>query len=97
MSMSAFAEFLDPKKIIDGANMLGALQASAIWALVASGLSFYIWQERKHHNEYDAEWRKIREKEAEADGRMADAVAKLADSLREIRTIVDERLPKGGR
>lgn len=88
-------------EVIASANSLGAMQASAIWALVSGMLAVYIWRNQKHHANYDTQWQEIRIKEAEGDIKIADAVRALADvvawqgeKLTEIRIIIDERLKK---
>lgn len=94
-------EILD--KILDSANKAGALQASAIWALVAIGLYWKNYQADKHYERYNEEWAKIRTQEAIADSKAADALAELAkqvarlnDEVKCNRTLIDERIPKGG-
>lgn len=93
----------DLDDLIRNANSLGAMQASAIWALVSLMLAFYIWRIQKHHADYDAQWQNIRIKEAEGDIKIADAVkslsdvvARVNDQTTEIRFIIDERLKKQG-
>lgn len=95
---------IGPKSIEDiiaQANNLGAMQASAVWALVSTMLAAYIWRMQKHHATYDAQWQDIRIKEAEGDIKIAEAVKSLSDvvgkqseQLTSIRWILDERLKK---
>lgn len=95
---------MGPKSIDDlirNANSLGAMQASAIWALISSILFIYIWRIQKHHADYDDQWQDIRIKEAEGDIKIAEAVKSLADvvikqneQITEIKFIIDERLKK---
>ena len=88
-------------ELIGKANTLGAMQASAIWALISTILAFYIWRIQKHHATYDEQWQDIRIKEAEGDIKIAEAVKALSDvvskqneQITEIRFIIDERLKK---
>lgn len=99
----------DIDHLIQNANALGAMQASAIWAFVSMGLSFALWRSNKRredledkHEEYNRVWQDIRIKEAEGDIKIAeavrsqaDAILKLNDQTTELRLIVDERLKKG--
>lgn len=94
-------ELLD--QVLDSANKAGALQASAIWALVAIGLYWKNYRTDKHHERYNEEWAKIRTQEAVADSKAADALVELAkqvtrgnEEISKMRTLIDERIPKGG-
>lgn len=89
------------EELIGNANALGAMQASAIWALVSALLAVYIWRINKHHEAYDMQWQDIRIKEAEGDIKIAEAIKVLGDvvgrqndQITEIRFIIDERLKK---
>lgn len=97
---------IGPKSIEDligNANALGAMQASAIWALMFILLAIRTWLAEKHYQAYDRQWQDIRIKEAEGDIKIAEAVRSLAEvvekqheQLTEIRIIIDERLHRGG-
>ncbi len=83
------------EEMIGQANNLGAMQASAIWALVSTMLAIYIWRIQKHHDTYDKQWQEIRIKEAEGDIRISEAVkaqseaiVRLHEQVSEIRIIV---------
>lgn len=87
--------------IINQANNLGAMQASAVWALVSSMLALYIWRMQKHHANYDRQWHDIRIREAEGDIKSAEAqritaeaIIRMNERLTMLTTIVDERLKK---
>jgi hypothetical protein len=91
-------------KLADSAQKLGAMQATAVWAFVCMLMALHIWRTFKRHEAYDKQWQAIRMKEAEGAIKLSIAVDKLdddvkqtSDRLNRIETILDERIPKGGR
>lgn len=90
-------------KAIETSKLLGALDPSSIWALIAFVLMVFTgWRERNRMKS-DREWQDIRMKgveaslnQATATARLADELGNFSDDLHELRTIVDERLQKGG-
>lgn len=92
------------KLVGDAAERIGNMQTSAVLALACLAMGYYIMQIKKHHEEYNEEWQKIRIQEAIADAKMADAISHLADKMDaqqqntlEIKFILDERLTKGAK
>jgi len=85
------------KQLSEGANLLGALQASAVWALFSGFVCYLYWTEKKHHEEYDKEWMEVRIQQANALEGLANAMSKIADNYKELKTIIDERLHKEDR
>ena len=83
-------------KAVHSADLLGAMSPAAIWALVALCLAGYVYYMAKQNRASDKEWQDIRSKEAIADANMAAAVGRLSETISQVKTIIDERLPRGG-
>lgn len=85
------------QQIIKGAEGIGALSATAVWALFSI---YFIWRDsekEKQSKSTSSEWLKIRSEEARADIVMSQAVQKMAEEISAIKIILSERLPgKGG-
>lgn len=71
--------------IIQNAEKLGQLSATAIWAFFTLLLVFYIyWDMRAKKTSSDQAW-SARIDEAKADSAIANAMEKLADQVKELR------------
>jgi hypothetical protein len=83
------------KKAVESAQELGALQASALWALFCLVLLAYIAYKLKQERSDRDTWFTIRLEDAKSDFALAQAVQKLVDKLVEdvqhIKTIIEDR------
>lgn len=76
-------------KFISGADRLGALSASGVWAFFCLVFIIYIfWDLRQKKVSAEAAW-KARLEEARADTLMAVAIEKLASEIQELRYKID--------
>lgn len=98
------------EKLIECAQKLGSLSAAAIFALIAMGRSWELYQIRKEAADSNERWRLTRESQIKAEEAQTAVVSKLVDvasmntfainaqtsRIDHLTTIVDERIPKGG-
>lgn len=81
--MDIITKILD--QFIGGAERLGALGVSAVWAFFVVILIAYIaWDLKAKKEAAELAWQ-ARIKESEADGMVANAIEKLADQIKELR------------
>lgn len=91
-------------KLIDSAQKLGGLSASAILAIICMAMGYYLWKKLKQ----EEEWSRTHESSVHAEEKQTEAINRMAESLMMLRdahnttttqlghltTILDERLPR---
>lgn len=94
--------------IINQANNLGAMQASAIWALLCMVLAFILYRKIRNEEKASTTWRETREKAILAEQAQTTVVSRLVDVMAmntasiaahstridHLVTILEERVPR---